>query len=74
MKNDDISSLPVTSSLRSSAKQWLFYTKNQVDDTMLTLQDILGFSDVFPSFIWYICGFDHNFHSSSPNSEKEHSN
>lgn len=49
--NDDISSLPVTWSLHSHAKQWLFYTQNQVD-IMITLQDILGFSDVFSSILY----------------------
>lgn len=50
--NDDISTLPVTCSLHSHAKQWLFYTQNQVDDSMITLQDILGFSDVFSSILY----------------------
>jgi len=34
-------------------KQQLSYTKNQVDDIMITLPAILGFSDFFLSFILY---------------------
>lgn len=52
-----------------------YFPPNQVDDDILiTLLAILGFSDVFLSFILYNSGFDHNFYSSSPDAEREHSN